>query len=307
MQIAGGGLQAACDRSVGFPIDKGGRGESAFRWHGTSRARWVAMNIAKETLKGKTALVTGAGSGIGRAAAKLLAYAGANVALMGRTESELDEVFEAIGGEAAGHLKLVADISDESEMNAAFNRIAAQWNRLHIVVANAGINGVWAPLDSITTEEWNATMNINLTGTFLTVRGSLPLLKKEGGSVIIVSSVNGNRMFSNTGATAYACTKAAQVAFMKMTALEFAQDKIRVNAVCPGSIETSIDDSTKMRDLEGVRPQVEFAEGEVPLTQGAPGTAGQVAQLIWFLASEASNHISGTEVYIDGAQSILKG
>jgi NAD(P)-dependent dehydrogenase (short-subunit alcohol dehydrogenase family) len=114
-------------------------------------------------------------------------------------------------------------------------------------------------------------------------------------------------MFSNTGATAYSCSKAAQVAFMKMTALEFAKDRIRVNAVCPGSIETSIDDSTNARDLESVRPHVDFPEGEVPLTHGAPGTAGQVAQLIWFLASDASNHISGTEVYIDGAQSVLKG
>jgi NAD(P)-dependent dehydrogenase (short-subunit alcohol dehydrogenase family) len=265
------------------------------------------MNIAKDTLKGKTALVTGAGSGIGRASAKLLAYAGANVALLGRTGSELDQVFEEIGGEEAGHTKLNADISNELEMRKAFAQLAARWGYLNIVVANAGINGVWAPLDEITFEEWNATINVNLTGTFLTVRGALPMLKVRGGSVIIVSSVNGNRMFSNTGATAYACSKAAQVAFTKMTALEFAKDHIRVNVVCPGSIETKIDDSTNARSLETIQPHVEFPEGEVPLTQGAPGTAGQVAQLVWFLASEVSNHISGTEIYIDGAQSLVKG
>lgn len=265
------------------------------------------MNIAKDTFKGKTALVTGAGSGIGRASAKLLAYAGANVALLGHTGTELDQVFEEIGGEASGHVKLLADVSDESAMRQAIGQLSGHWGFLDIVVANAGINGVWAPLDEISFDEWNATLGVNLTGTFLTVRSALPMLKVRGGSVIIVSSVNGNRMFSNTGATAYACSKAAQVAFAKMTALEFAKDHIRVNVVCPGSIETKIDASTHARDLDAIRPHVEFPEGEVPLKGGAPGTAGQVAQLIWFLASEASNHISGTEIYIDGAQSLVKG
>lgn len=265
------------------------------------------MKIAKDTLKGKTALVTGAGSGIGRASAKLLAYAGARVALVGRTESELDRVMHEIDGEQAGHLKILADVSKEGDMKRAYDEVAAAFGQLEVVVANAGINGVWAPLDEISVNEWNDTLDVNLTGTFLTVRGALPLLKKQGGSVVIVSSVNGNRMFSNTGATAYSCSKAAQVAFTKMTALEFAKDRIRVNVICPGSIETQIDESTNARDLESIRPHVEFAEGEVPLTKGAPGTAGQVAQLVWFLVSDASNHISGTEIYIDGAQSLLRG
>ena len=265
------------------------------------------MKVAKDTLKGKTALVTGAGSGIGRATAKLLAFAGAKVALVGRTESELARVMHDVGGEAEGHLMLLADVSSEDEMKQAFSEVERSWGRLDIVVANAGINGVWAPLQEISLEEWNTTLTVNLTGTFLTVRGAFPLLKKQGGSVIIVSSVNGNRMFSNTGATAYSCSKAAQVAFAKMTALEFAKDHIRVNVICPGSIETQIDESTDSRDLESIRPHMELPDGEVPLRGGAPGTAGQVAQLVWFLASDVSNHISGTEVYIDGAQSLLRG
>ena len=265
------------------------------------------MRVAHDTLKGKTALVTGAGSGIGRAAAKLLAYAGARVALLGRTEDELARVISEIGGYVEGHLICVADVMDETDVRRAFERIGSEWGELQIVVANAGVNGVWAPLDEISLEEWNQTLGVNLTGTFLTVKGALPLLKKRGGSVVVVSSVNGNRMFSNTGATAYACSKAAQTAFAKMTALEFAQHHIRVNVICPGSIETNIDDSTEARDLDTVRPHVEFPDGEVPLTGGGPGTAGQVAQLIWFLSSDASNHISGTEIYIDGAQSLLKG
>lgn len=266
-----------------------------------------SMRVAVDTLKGKTVLVTGAGSGIGRASAKLLAHAGAQVALLGRTDSELEKVYQDIGGQEKGHLKLLASVDDESAMLKALAEIDAAWGRLDAVIVNAGINGVWAPLDEIRFEEWNQTLGVNLTGTFLTVKSSLPLLRKQGGSVVIVSSVNGNRMFSNSGATAYSCSKAGQVAFMKMTALELARDHIRVNAICPGAIETQIDDSTEARDLESIRPAAEYPEGEVPLTGGGPGTAGQVAQLVWFLVSDASNHISGTEIYIDGAQSLLKG
>ncbi len=265
------------------------------------------MKVAGDTLKGKTALVTGAGSGIGRAAAKLLAHAGAKVAILARTEDDLRKVWSEMGGEEAGHLMFIADVSDEGQMKHVFDGIAGVWGELQIVVANAGINGTWAPLAEITLKEWNETLGINLTGTFLTVRGAHPLLKKRGGSVVVVSSVNGNRMFSNTGATAYSCSKAGQTALAKMTALEFAKDYIRVNVVCPGSIETDIEDSTDERGLDGIRPAVEYPDGEVPLTGGGPGTAGQVAQLVWFLASDASNHISGTEIYIDGAQSLLMG
>jgi NAD(P)-dependent dehydrogenase (short-subunit alcohol dehydrogenase family) len=265
------------------------------------------MKIPDDCLKGKTALVTGAGSGIGRATAKLLSHAGAKVALIGRTEDELFKVWQEMGAEGAGHLKFVADVTDEGALERAFSEISRQWDGLQIVVANAGINGTWAPLADIKLSEWNETVETNLTGTFLTVRGAYPLLKKTGGSIVIVSSVNGNRIFSNCGATAYSCSKAGQSAFAKMTALEFAKDRIRVNVICPGSIETEIDDSTDKRNLEAFCQEAEYPHGEIPLTGGCPGTAGQVAQLIWFLGSDASNHISGSEIYIDGAQSVLKG
>lgn len=265
------------------------------------------MKIGEGTLKGKTALVTGAGSGIGRAAAKLLAHAGASVALLGRTAEDLVEVLGEMGGEAAGHFTVKADVGDESQMSAAFDTVAARWSHLDILLVNAGINGVWAPLDEIEVAEWDETIRVNLRGTYLSTRNALPLLKARGGSVIVVSSVNGTRMFSNTGATAYACTKAAQVAFAKMMALELAKDRVRVNVICPGAIETEIDDSTEKRSLENVRLPVEFPQGQVPLTGGHPGTAGQVAQLVWFLASDASSHITGTEIFIEGAQSLLQG
>ena len=151
------------------------------------------------------------------------------------------------------------------------------------------------------------SMAINLRGTYLSVREALPWLKKQGGSVVITSSVNGTRMFSNTGATAYACSKAAQVAFAKMMAVELAKDCIRVNVICPGAIESNIDENTEKRDTEGLRVPVEFPEGPIPLTGKVPGTSEQVAQLVLFLASDASSHITGTEIFIDGAQSLLQG
>jgi NAD(P)-dependent dehydrogenase (short-subunit alcohol dehydrogenase family) len=255
----------------------------------------------------KTALVTGAGSGIGAATAKRLAKAGAKVALVGRSEEELRQVAKDIragGGEA---LELIADVSDEGALERCYARVNEQWGRLDSVFANAGINGVWAPLEELSLDDWQKTININLTGTFLTVKYALPLLKQQGGAIVITSSVNGTRMFSNTGATAYACTKAAQVAFAKMTALELAKHKVRVNVICPGAITTNIDENTEQRNLEKVREPVAYPEGEIPLTDGAPGSAEDVAELVAFLVSDAAKHITGTEMWIDGGQSLLQG
>lgn len=258
-------------------------------------------------LAGKVALVTGAGSGIGKAAAELMAKEGAKVALLGRSEDELNKTLSQIQSNGGAAIPLLADISQPEQMQQATQKVIDEWGRLDIVFANAGINGVWASLEELEPQEWDKTININLTGTFLTVKYAVPYLKRQGGSVIITSSVNGTRIFSNTGATAYSCTKAAQVAFTKMVALELAQDRIRVNVICPGAIETNIDENTQRRDLEEITEPVEFPEGKIPLTDGKPGTSEQVAQLVLFLASEASSHITGTEVWIDGGESLLKG
>lgn len=258
-------------------------------------------------LEGRSALVTGAGSGIGRATALALARAGASVAALSRTIDEPEQVVREAGGAAAGHFAVTADVGCEEAMRAAFAGIASRTGHLDVVVANAGINGVWAPLDQLAVEEWDQTIRTNLRGTFLTIKLALPLLRVRGGSVIVVSSINGTRVFSNSGATAYACSKAAQVALVRMLALELARDGIRVNAVCPGAIRTDIDQSTERRGIDDLHLPVEFPEGDVPLTGGRAGHADQVAQLITFLASDASSHISGTEVFVDGAQSLLQG
>jgi NAD(P)-dependent dehydrogenase (short-subunit alcohol dehydrogenase family) len=260
-----------------------------------------------QSLARKVALVTGAGSGIGRASAVLLAGEGATLGLLGRTEDELRETaseIEKLGGRA--HV-LVADVSDATAVDAAVQRLARAAGGLHIVFANAGINGVWAPIDELAVDEWKRTLAINLDGTFFTIKSAVPHLRTSGGSIIVCSSVNGTRMFSNTGATAYACSKAAQVALVKMLAVELGRYRIRVNAICPGAIDTEIDDNTERRDVERVKPRIEPHEATIPLTRGVPGTARQVAQVVLFLAGDSSDHVTGTELWVDGAQSLVEG
>lgn len=260
------------------------------------------MNFA-----GKVALITGGASGLGWGAAKVLAKRGARVALLGRTESSLDNAVAKLQAEGYEALGVTADVSRADEMKKAVEEVEERWGRLDILFANAGINGVWAPLEELTEEEWAQTIHINLTGTFLTIKTCLRMLKKQGGSIVITSSVNGTRMFSNTGASAYATSKAGQVALAKMLALELAPAKIRVNVICPGWIESEIDDNTEKRDLEKVATPVEFPEGTVPLKRGRPGKAEEVGNLVAFLSSDLASHITGTEVWVDGAQSLLQG
>ncbi len=258
-------------------------------------------------LQNKVACITGGSSGIGQAAAILLAQSGAKVGIISRDEDELKATVQQIEQAGGQAMYAIADISKPEEIQRAVEQVAAAYGRLDIVFANAGINGVWAPIEELEPDEWDKTLSINLKGTFLTVKYAIPHLRKQGGSVIITSSVNGTRIFSNAGATAYSCSKAGQVAFTKMAALELAKYHIRVNVVCPGWIETEIESSMEKRDLDLIRVPVEYPEGSIPLTHGAPGHKEQVAQLVLFLASDRASHITGTEIWIDGAESLLQG
>jgi NAD(P)-dependent dehydrogenase (short-subunit alcohol dehydrogenase family) len=255
----------------------------------------------------KVALITGAGSGIGKATAVLLAQQGVKVAVVSHTANEVEETVAEIsqGGQEA--LSVVADVGQEEQVQRGVQEVISKFGRLDIVLANAGINGVWAPIDELSLQDWYKTINTNLTGTFLTIKHTVPHLKKQGGSIVVTASINGTRVFSNTGATAYSTSKAGQVAMAKMLALELAPQNIRVNVICPGKTDTEIQENSQQQNVDKIKFPVEYPKGNIPLDGGKPATSEQVAQLVAFLSSDAASHITGTEVWIDGGSSLVQG
>ena len=259
------------------------------------------------SLTGKVALVTGAGSGIGKATAVLFAKQGANVTVISHTADEIEATASEIRQTGVEALAVTADIAQEDQIQKAVQQTIDRWGRIDIVFANAGINGVWTAIDELTLSDWSRTINTNLTGTFLTIKHAVPYLKKQGGAIIVTASVNGTRVFSNTGATAYSVTKAGQVAMTKMLAVELAPHNIRVNVVCPGATDTEISDNTQQQGVDRIKFPVEYPKGRIPLGDGRSATSAQVGELVLFLASDAGSYITGTEVWIDGASSLITG
>lgn len=259
------------------------------------------------SLAGKTALVTGGGSGIGEAACYALAEAGAAVAVVDLRADPARAVAEKIAASGGQAVALTADIADEEMIGAAITQTATRFGGLHVVFANAGINGMQTPIDEMTLDEWNATIGPNLTGTFLTVKHSIPYLREAGGgSIIITASVNGNTNFSLPGYAAYSTSKAGVVAFAKMAALELARWDIRVNAILPGAVRTNIRERTYRRNVD--RIDYRFAPPEKwPPLGGQPAEPSDVANLVLFLASSASRHMTGAQLLIDDASSLWRG
>ncbi|MGF9695684.1 MULTISPECIES: SDR family oxidoreductase [Paenibacillus] len=262
----------------------------------------------KSRFANKVAIITGAGSGIGKATAVKLANEGAHVALFDLVNDRISQTEAEINAVHPGAARAFdVDISDPARVEKAVLETVELFGSLDIVFANAGINGVSAPIEEIQVEDWQRIITTNLDGTFFTIKYALPHLKKRGGgSIIITSSINGNQRFTSFGMSAYSTSKAGQVAFSKMAALELARFKIRVNVICPGAIATNIDQSTvKTDELHQIVIPMEFPEGEQPLADG-PGQPEQVANLVAFLASSESKHITGAEIVIDGAESLLR-
>ena len=247
-------------------------------------------------IEGKIALVVGAAQGIGEAIAKRFVEEGAKVVIA----DVLDEVGQATAERLSG-IYVHTDISDFEAAKVAVKVAVQYYGTLDIIVQNAGIYP-WTLIENTPPEEWDQVCAVNLKGTFQTVRASIPTLKAAGaGSVILISSLVGNRVFNMAGASAYAASKAGIVAFGKASALELAKDNIRVNVICPGAFKTNIQGRTICRNRENLTPRVTYPEGTVPLNTDERRNPEKVAQLVWFLASDMANYITGTEVYIDGA------
>jgi len=264
-----------------------------------------STRVNRRRLEGKVALVTGAASGIGRAAAIRMAEEGAKVCLVDLKEQRADTVQQIIAASGGEAIVTDTDLSNPARVESAVKAAVDSFGKLDIVFANAGINGVLTPIEHMTPEEWEHTLTTNLFGTFYTVKYAIPHLKENGGSIVITSSINGSRKFSGFGSAAYSTSKAGQIAFAKMAALELAKFRIRVNVICPGAIETNISENTQKTDeLKEIEIPVKYPQGSQPLEHQA-GKPEQVADLVTFLASEESSHITGTEIFIDGAESLL--
>jgi NAD(P)-dependent dehydrogenase (short-subunit alcohol dehydrogenase family) len=252
----------------------------------------------------KVALVTGGASGIGKASALEFARNGADVVITDLQKASLDRVAQEIRDMGQEAMPVVCDVGDEAAMAALFSAVKRRFRRLDYVLVNAGINGLWAPIEEMTPEEWDTTIRVNLRGSYLTIHHAVPLLKR-GGSIVLISSINGTRTFTTAGATAYSVTKAGQQVMGQMLALELARYKIRVNVICPGGIQTRIGDRTWRRNTEAARVPAVFPQGTIPLTKGKRGRPEDIARTVAFLCSDAAKHITGTSIYVDGAQSLL--
>ncbi|KQS93954.1 MULTISPECIES: SDR family NAD(P)-dependent oxidoreductase [unclassified Rhizobium] len=255
----------------------------------------------------RVALITGAESGTGRAAALLLA---ANSHAIGALWHSVDELTDTVGNiKECGHdaIMLNSDISGEKEMWTVIAAVAECDDRIDVVVTNAGINGAWAPIDDLSLEEWNKTSSVNLTRAFPTIAADFPLLKASGGgSIIVVSSINGTRTFATPGATACTTTTAGQIAMVQQLTLEVARYHIGIIAVRTGETHTTMEANTSLRQEDQTAIPVIWLDGQVAITEGRPGRSEDVAELITFLAAEKARHIIRSPILVDSGQGLLR-
>ena len=249
-----------------------------------------------DTLQGYGVLVTGGGTGIGSACAAALAADGAAVTICGRTESKLVETVEKIDGSVS---YVVADVTNEYDVQMAVAAAAKATGTLNGVVANAGGGGGMGPYHVQNTEEFLRVLHLNVLGTMLCVKHSVPLMKAAGGgSFIGMSSLAGHVTHPYFGA--YTVSKAGIEQMMRNAADEFGQSKIRFNSIRPGFIATEI--------MEGVPRDSEVYASYVENTPlGGVGDPEDVGNLARFLVGPESRWITGTSINIDGGQALRRG
>jgi len=245
-----------------------------------------------QTLLGKTALITGASKGLGKAIALALAQAGAGIALVSRDRTKLNDVAAEIRASGGNASVFVADVTDEAQVAQVRDAVAAQFgDTLHILINNAGIN-IRKPVTDFTLAEWNSVLTTNLTSVFLLCRAFVPMMKGRGyGRIINMTSMMSH--ISLPGRTAYSASKTALLGFNRTLALELAAEKITVNGISPGVCDTEI--NTPLMQNPELRAQF---LAKIPV--GRFGEPSEIAKLALYLCSEDAGFITGTDVIIDG-------
>lgn len=247
-----------------------------------------------DRFEGKVALVTGAGVGIGHAVAVRLAAEGASVAVLDRDKDAAEQTVAAIGDKA---LALTADITSPEQVAAAFASVADRYGGLDVLVNNAGVVR-YGTVPEFSVEDWDLVMDTNVKGTFLTVKHAVPMMRERGGGAI-VNTASAQAFASQPTVAAYSASKGAIVAMTRTLALDHAGDGIRVNCVCPGSVQTPM-----------LRYGAEyFEDGDPAETMAGWGRLHpigrliqpeEVAGLIAFLASDDASAITGAPYLVDG-------
>jgi gluconate 5-dehydrogenase len=238
-------------------------------------------------LTDKICVVTGAGRGIGRGIATALARHGATLVLTGRTEATLADAAAAIGAAATTQ---IADVANQEDVIALRDAILARHGRIDVLVNNAGINPVWRGIEKISLADWQAIIDINLTGTFLCCK-YLGGAMGQGGSIINVSSIAGH--VGLTRSVPYCASKGGVEMLSKALALDWAKRGVRVNCLAPGYVDTDLTHGLLAHETHG-KPFLDH----VPM--GRFGTAQEMGGAAVFLASGASAYMTGQSLVVDG-------
>jgi NAD(P)-dependent dehydrogenase (short-subunit alcohol dehydrogenase family) len=248
-------------------------------------------------MQGTVCLITGASSGIGRAAARLFAENGASVVALGRNEKELKFLRDEVQANGGGALKIqLANVLEATQIEKVVNECIETFGQIDVLVNAAGIilNG---SIENTALEDWDKMMNINLRAVFSLMQKCVPYLAETKGNVVNVSSVAGHRAFPNV--LAYCVSKAAIDQLTRCSALELAPKGVRVNAVNPGVVVTSLHKRGGMPEADYLN-FLEHSKTTHPI--GRVGTPEEVAELIYYLASEKASWITGATYEIDGGR-----
>ncbi|MBV8613548.1 MAG: 3-oxoacyl-ACP reductase FabG [Acetobacteraceae bacterium] len=243
-------------------------------------------------LSGKVAIVTGAGRGIGRAIAEALAEAGASMVLAGRTLAVLEEAAGALGAAGGAALAHPADVAREADVLALRDAALARYGRIDVLVNNAGINPIWRGIEKISASDWQAILDVNLTGVFLCCKHiGGTMAEREAGSIINVTSVAGH--VGLVRSVPYCATKGGVEMMSKALALDWAKRGVRVNCLAPGYVDTDLTAGLLHHETLS-KPFLEHTP------MGRFAAPRDMAGAAVFLASDAAAYMTGQSLVVDG-------